>query len=389
MFRKMPWLLAGIILLCVLLDQWIPLQLKSFLYALSLTIKSGIIFILPVVIFSLLFKTAVQLAYQATKMIAFILVAICCSSFLATFLSHFVGSVVYDFDISLISPTSVDSLAPLWKFSLPSLVSNDKALWAGLLGGVLLSYIRPIFADQLSEKLAMAMNVILKGITYLIPFFVTGFVLKLNHDGSIMMIVRDYAVIFAVIMGAQFSYIAFLYFAANGFKIRTCIASVQNMLPAAIAGFSTMSSAASMPLTLIGTQKNTKTGLSTSVIPMTVNVHLIGDCFALPILAYAILKNYGLAEPMLMDYLIFAGYFVLAKFSVAGVPGGGVLVMLPILENHLGFNAEMLSLITALYILFDPVITSANVLGNGAFAMIMDKINGWFSRPVPAVREPA
>lgn len=48
--------------------------------------------------------------------------------------------------------------------------------------------------------------------------------------------------------------------------------------------------------------------------------------------------------------------------------------MLPILESHLGFTGEMMSLITALYILFDPVITSANVLGNGGFSMVLGKI---------------
>ena len=47
--------------------------------------------------------------------------------------------------------------------------------------------------------------------------------------------------------------------------------------------------------------------------------------------------------------------------------------MLPILETYLGFNADMMSFITALYILFDPVITCANVLGNGAFAKMVDR----------------
>lgn len=86
------------------------------------------------------------------------------------------------------------------------------------------------------------------------------------------------------------------------------------------------------------------------------------------------LKNYGIDEPSFINYLLFAFYFVLAKFSVAAVPGGGILVMLPILESYLGFNAEMMSLITALYILFDPVITSSNVLGNGAFSMVIEKV---------------
>ena len=49
--------------------------------------------------------------------------------------------------------------------------------------------------------------------------------------------------------------------------------------------------------------------------------------------------------------------------------------MLPILHSYLGFNTEMMSLITALYILFDPMITCVNILGNGAFAKIIDQIN--------------
>jgi Na+/H+-dicarboxylate symporter len=67
-------------------------------------------------------------------------------------------------------------------------------------------------------------------------------------------------------------------------------------------------------------------------------------------------------------------YFVLAKFAVAAVPAGGILVMLPILEKYLHFSPDMLSLITALYIMFDPIITSINVLGNGAFATIFKRI---------------
>lgn len=54
--------------------------------------------------------------------------------------------------------------------------------------------------------------------------------------------------------------------------------------------------------------------------------------------------------------------------------------MIPILEKYLGFTPEMLSLITALYILFDPIITSANVLGNGAFAQLFEKVYHLFHK---------
>ena len=64
---------------------------------------------------------------------------------------------------------------------------------------------------------------------------------------------------------------------------------------------------------------------------------------------------------------------MLAKYTGTAVPGGGINVKLPILEGYLGFNSSMLSLITALYVLFDPVITCANVLANGAFAKMIDR----------------
>jgi Na+/H+-dicarboxylate symporter len=197
----------------------------------------------------------------------------------------------------------------------------------------------------------------------------------MQFDGTVQTIIKDYTMIFLVVMVAQYGYIAFTYAALSQFKPREFINSIKSMLPAAMAGFSTMSSASVMPLTIVGAELNAKNKeIARSVVPATVNIHLIGDCIAIPIFAYAVMKSFGIAEPSLMTYLVFVFYFVLAKFSVAAIPGGGIIVMLPILESCLGFNGEMLSLMTALYILFDPVITSANILGNGMFAKMIDKL---------------
>ena len=218
-------------------------------------------------------------------------------------------------------------------------------------------------------------NNTLKAITFLIPIFVTGFVVKLQFDGVIMQIIKDYTFIFTIVCASQFIYIVFLFFVLSKFKFDKSIQSIRNILPAALSGFSTMSSAVSMPLTIIGTEKNAKNkDLVHTVVPATVNIHLIGDCIAIPCFAFAILKNFNIDQPDVMTYFMFTIYFVIAKFSVAAIPGGGIIVMLPILEQYLGFNSNMLSLITALYILFDPIITSANILGNGAFAKIIDII---------------
>lgn len=388
MFRKMPLILFAMIVAISLLDNFLSVEIKSLCYALSLTLKSFIVFLLPFIIFGLLFKTALQLAHHATKVILFILLAVCCSNFLSTFLSHYVGIWVHHFDFTMTLPTATQALTPLWTLSLPTWIPNDKAMLAGIVSGLLISYFKPQVGNRLAHFFEQGVNKILSIFTYIIPIFVAGFIVKLNYDGGVKIILQQYAMIFLLIFLSQFAYIAFIYFMSNQCRFSALINSFKNMLPAAIAGFSTMSSAAAMPLTLIGTQKNTQdSAIARATIPFTVNIHLIGDCFAIPILAYAILKNYGVAEPVFLDYIIFSLYFVLAKFSVAAVPGGGIIVMLPILESYLGFNAEMLSLITALYILFDPVITSANVLGNGGFAMVMHKLQKGFAKNVEPIYE--
>jgi hypothetical protein len=368
----MPFLLAAIIIAIISFNSFIPLTIKAIFYAISLTIKSFILFLLPIIIFSLLFNAMLRLSSNATKIIGLILAGICISNYLSTFVSHLIGMWIYKFKFQLIVPKEISGLAPFWNFEFPKLIANDKAMFAGLIIGIVSSKFSNSY--NIAKKLNAFVSKILDFIIYLIPFFIAGFVIKLQHDGIVASIIKDYALIFVVIAMAQFSYVMVLYLIANNFVLSKTISSIKNILPAALTGFSTMSSAAAMPFTIKASEKNCKNkDIAYSVIPTTVNIHLIGDCFAIPIFAYAILKSFGISEPSLINYLIFALYFVLAKFSVAAIPAGGILVMLPILETYLNFTGPMMSLITALYILFDPVITCINVLGNGAFAMIIDK----------------
>ncbi len=375
MFRKMPFILLTLMILIGVLHPLIPEEAQSILYGVSLSIKSLIVFSLPFIIFGLLFKTTIGFARNASKMILAILVAICLSNFLSTMLSYSVGHVAYTFDLAMPFPGAESELQPAWIFVLPKLIGNDHAMLAALILGIILGWWKPSWAASIATRMDRIIGYILKGVLYVIPLFIAGFVMKMYHDNVMGYILQNYGMIFALTACSMFAYILILYFLVSRGRELSFVQSLKNMMPAAITGFSTMSSAAAMPLSLFGTEKNSQNpDLARSIIPATVNVHLIGDCFAIPIFAFAVMKSFGVAEPAFLNYLIFACYFVLAKFSVAAVPGGGILVMLPILEHYLGFDAAMLSLITALYILFDPIVTCANVLGNGGFAMGLSKL---------------
>lgn len=381
MFRKMPLILLALIILIALLDGVIPIEWKSIIYAVSMTIKSIIMFFLPMIIFMLLFKTLARLARNATKIILMVLAAVCVSNFFSTMVGYVIGSGIYNFDLAIAAPKDMAGLAAAWNFTLPKWIANSHAMFSGVILGILVSLIRPTLAEKVSGVFDKLVDYMLKGILCIIPIFIAGFIVKLIHDKVLQGILKDYALIFAIIALALYSYIAIMYFALNRFKVSGLMGKIQNMLPAAIAGFGTMSSAAAMPLTLVGAEKNSNNpDLTRLVIPTTVNVHLIGDSFAIPIFAFAVMKSFGIAEPTFSAYLVFALAFVVAKFSIATVPGGGIIVMLPVLEKTLGFSPEMSSLITALYILFDPVTTTGNIYGNGGFAMAMSKLQGLIFR---------
>jgi hypothetical protein len=161
MFRKMPVILISIIIAVLALNSRLPLKLQEILYALSLTLKSGIVLLLPLIIFSLLYKTAVGLARRATVIIALLLLCICSSNFIATFLSHYVGAWVYHFDLSLIIPQETQGLMATWSWQFPKLLANNKAMFLGIILGIVLGILKPNFAQASAANLDWLVSKIL------------------------------------------------------------------------------------------------------------------------------------------------------------------------------------------------------------------------------------
>ena len=376
MFRKMPVIFLAILSFFIFADAWIPLALKQGIFALSLSLKSVIIFTLPFLIFMLIFKTLAELAKEGGKMVAYIMGALCLSNLISTLISYKVGGVLYHLNFSLVAPEQTKGLIPLWDITLPKLISNDKAMLAGMTFGILASFLERKRLTYVLSFFDQGVKILLKGLSHAVPLFVFGFLVKIIHEKMLKSIFLSYSLIFTLVTVCAFSYICLIYLFANHFHLKNTLSSMKNMLAAAFTGFSSMSSAAALPLSMVGVEKNLKNKALARLAPaLTANTHLLGDCFAIPIFAFAVMKNFGVSEPTFAAYFIFALYFVMAKFSVAAIPGGGMIVMLPILESHFGFRAEMSLLITALYMIFDPIASGANVFGNGAFSQLLEK--GW------------
>ncbi|MDR1982436.1 MAG: dicarboxylate/amino acid:cation symporter [Holosporaceae bacterium] len=375
----MPLIFLFALLLPILCGNLLSDSSVSFFYAISLAIKECLIFLLPFVIFSLLYTSFGRIGVGSLKLLMLIIPLICCSNFINTFLSYLLSSCcLKDGPISVISVISQGKsvVVPLFSFSLPSVISNDLAMLSGAVAGITFNLLKP-------NRLSMGISVIAeKFVKYffgiLIPFmplFIFGTALKLRHDGMISLILSEYFTVMEFFLFSAYGYVLLQLFILSGFRFGRWIDYLKNLFPAVITGFGSMSSAAALPLSIKAAEANLSNKDNAAIIvPSTVNIHLVGDCFFIPFVALAILISFGKELPDISTYFIFAIRFVAAKFAVAAVPGGGILVMLPILQNYLGFSADMLGLITTLYILFDSFITACNIAGNCSLAIFFDKI---------------
>ena len=60
--------------------------------------------------------------------------------------------------------------------------------------------------------------------------------------------------------------------------------------------------------------------------------------------------------------------------AAPGVPGGAIMAALGVLQSILGFTPEQQAIMSALYIAMDSFGTACNVTGDGAIALVVDRI---------------
>lgn len=89
--------------------------------------------------------------------------------------------------------------------------------------------------------------------------------------------------------------------------------------------------------------------------------------------ALAICLMEGLPHSPLL-FVNFALMLGVMMVAAPGVPGGAVMAALAPLATILGFNDEQQALIIALYIAMDSFGTACNVTGDGAIAVVVNRL---------------
>lgn len=373
----MPVKLTLVILLAFLLGSFLPESLKSILLTASLAMKEVLLFVLPAIVFFLVFASFSQLSGGFMVFTGLLISLVCVSNFTALMLAYPVGMFTQDFIVTTRTISAQSSgLTPYFTIHLPKVCDNSTALALGVILGVFASSKDRKMMKNFAKKGSTMVNLFLSKIfTPVLPIFILGFILKAQHDGLLNVLFKNFVPLLSVIITLYIVYIGFLYMLAKGFHFQKALSALKNILPATIIGFSSMSSAAAMPILIEGASKNAKDKeLPKRIVPFITNTHMMGDALAIPLMAMSLyIVEYGHFPPA-DKYLIFAIGYVLAKFASAGIPGGTILIMTPVLESKLGFTSEMSSIILTTYLLFDPFCTLGSIFGNGAFSIVFEKL---------------
>lgn len=377
---KLPIVISAILIGVYFFGNSVDISVVTFFYTLSTLIKDILVLVLPAVIFIFMTSFLIEFNSGVILFVIGLLGCIVASNTLVTFYSYGMFSLLHPLVIDTTQHVAnlnpVPTIMPMFTLPIKKIVDNNIALLSGLFMGILLAYLQnSILIQGFKYARETSIRLLRNVLTPIIPLFIFGFILKLQKEDILEQMITVYSKVFIVILIVMMLYISVMYVVLAKGNVIKAFKTMKVFFPAAITAFSTMSSMAAYPLTLECAQTISKNPrLTQGILTSSVNIHLMGVGIAIPIMAMTVMMYFGHPFPPLWTYSLFAYYLIRAKFTVAAIPGGSMVIAIPILEEYLGFSGEMSALMMSLYMLVDPFSTTTNVLGNGAFSLIMTRL---------------
>lgn len=381
--KKLP-LLARIIIAIALgigLGLVLPLPAVRVFVTFNSIFSHFLQFLIPLIIIGLITPAISDIGKNAGKLLLLTTLIAYGDTVLSGYLSYFTSSSIFPFLIdqghAMEKIAEVKALEPYFTINIPPLVDVMSALVTAFTVGLGIAFFGSktlkLGFDEFKDIVAKTIEVVL---IPLLPLYIFGIFLEMSHTGQAWRVLNVFVAIIGVIFAMHIFLLVLQYCIAGLFTHRNPFKLLWNMLPAYFTALGTSSSAATIPVTLKHTLKNgVNEGVAGFVVPLCATIHLSGSCLKIVACSVALMLMTG----MPFNLGMFSGFiFMLGVMMVAapGVPGGAIMAALGVIQSILGFDAQQQALMIALYITMDSFGTACNVTGDGAIALVIDKING-------------
>ncbi|MBB1456980.1 dicarboxylate/amino acid:cation symporter [Pseudoalteromonas sp. SG43-5] len=372
-------LIAGIVA-GILVGLYVPITGVELLFTVKELIGQIISFTIPLIILffiasgiaglpkgsgHLLGKT-VGFAYSSTIIagtLAFLLV-----SAVIPFLS---GGITFEAEVA----TEIGSFIDL---EIPPLMGVMTALVTAFVFGIGMSQLELDTLKKVSDQGRDVIDGLLsKVIIPALPFYIAGVFAEMTVAGTVVDTLQTFGVVLIAALVMHWLWLSVLYIATGILLKRNPIELVKNMLPAYFTALGTMSSAATIPVSLQSSKaNNVKEDVANFTVPLCATIHLSGSTITIVTCAMAVMfLSPSMEVPSLMGMLPFIMMLGVVMIAAPGAPGGAVMSALGLLTSMLGFNEGAVALMIALYLAQDSFGTACNVTGDGIIALWVDRFS--------------
>ncbi|MDR0748197.1 MAG: dicarboxylate/amino acid:cation symporter [Tannerellaceae bacterium] len=386
MIKKKITLLGKVIIAIaagILFGQFLPVAAARIFVTFNSLFGNFLTFSIPLIILGLVAPAIGELGKGAGKLLAVTTLIAYGSTLFSGLFTYLSGSAVFPHLLSADTElTAMDNperfmLTTYFAVEMPPLMDIMTALLLSFILGLGISNIagtglRNFFIDFRDIVTKLIAVVIIP----LLPLHIFGIFLNMAVSGHVMGIIGMFLKVIAVIFVLHIVLLLIQFSIAGSIGRKNPFRLLKNMLPAYATALGTQSSAATIPVTLQQTLQNgVRQNIAVFVIPLCATIHLAGSTMKIVACAMAIMYMAG--EPVSIGaYTGFIMMLGIAMVAAPGVPGGAIMAALGLLQSMLGFNDTLQALMIALYIAMDSFGTACNVTGDGAIAVVVDKIAG-------------
>lgn len=338
-------------------------------------------FIVPLLVLGLVTPSIANLGRGAGKMLLSVVVIAYVSTVLASLFSYGISSSILP---AYLSPGELSADGVSEKEFLPYIDLKIPPI-CDVMTSIVLSFvigIGIIFTDSKGlkrgfdefEKIVKLTieKVIIPGL----PIYIFTMICEMSARGVINVVLGTGFKVILTGVVLSIIYLVIQYCIAGLIARRNPLKLLWNILPAYLTGFSICSSSACIPVTYDCTLKNgVRKDIADFVIPLCATVHMCGSAIKLTVTSVAIAYMFG--QPIGLGLFVqFALMQAIAAVAAPGVMGGVLMASIGIIGTILGFSDTMTTLVMTLYLALDGYGPAANVSGDGAIAVIIDKLFG-------------
>lgn len=367
----------------IVFGQFLPDSIARIFVTFNSLFGNFLSFSIPLIILGLVAPAIGDLGKGAGRLLLITALIAYGSTLFSGFFTYFSSAAIFPRIISVSSElTAVENpedfmLTPFFTVGMPPLMDVMTALILSFTIGLGLSNITgTTLRDGFNDFKDIIIRLIDSVIIPLLPIHIFGIFLNMTVSGQVASIIAMFLKVIVVIFVLHIALLLIQFCIAGAVSGKNPIRMLRNMFPAYLTALGTQSSAATIPVTLRQTLKNgVRENIAVFTVPLCATIHLSGSTMKIVACAMAIMYMAG--EPV--TFSAFSGFIMMlgiAMVAAPGVPGGAIMAALGILHTMLGFNETLQALMIALYIAMDSFGTACNVTGDGAIAVIVDRIAG-------------